>query len=239
MEVGVYPVKEGLEPFANEQEAMKKYEDKQTEENRKALAAIRFAHAESFYQLFKAKNDSNALELALLYAASAAELDPDNSIFRILLGMIYSEMTDYLLADEMALEAFEKAVDCNPGDVAARLLLGKALAEQEEYVEAIDQLEKAIEMNPEAVKPGIIGILNTCYIMAPLTRRGFIFYIKILEERPDLDYLRLSMSILLKQHHAREEAEKELQAVIGRPGSSEQDRQYARELMERWDEEEP
>jgi len=111
-------------------------------------ASLRVEFAET---LWKAGRTRRAVEMCQL----ASELDPQNSDPHFLLGQIYSTFRsgEQVTMRDRAIEEFRLTVELDPEHFAALYDLGRLLLSREDYREAVEVIDRFIELRPWIV-PG-------------------------------------------------------------------------------------
>jgi tetratricopeptide (TPR) repeat protein len=229
-------VKEGVDPFPEELLVMEKHRSAPSQQTVEELAALRYKIG-NFLLHKKTEFSGESLELALLYAESAATLVPTEASYWGLLWQAAEKMAseqNFYPAKIVALNAMEQVLALKPDDFSVHLAMATSLAGQQDWKGALHHFEKALELEPSVLSPALIQMMNTCYLAAPQTRRGIDLYLKHLTQTPQLDYLRFSTAILFKAQQNSMAAEKMVLEVIARPDSSQQNKDYAKKLLSFW-----
>lgn len=229
-----YFVIEGIAPFKDEEIAMAEFNETPTEISRKKLAMIREAYALNYAISGEKESDPEALEFALLYAESAAELDPENANYWILAGELLMKFKGNIVAIAEANECFEKAVDLDPTSTTALLLLGQTQFAVGMYREALDNFEDALERDIDIADTKLISVMTFSYIRGKEDERGIRFFADLLEKDPAIDSARLSLGVLLYNRGNTAQAAEEIKKVKMREGASDDNRSYSDEILEIW-----
>ncbi|MEK6693651.1 MAG: hypothetical protein AABY44_09530 [Nitrospirota bacterium] len=223
-----------VKPSPDELEAMKKLEENPTPENIETLANIRYDYAVTLAKIADEKKDPDIYSLSVLYAESATLLSPDVGKYWSLLGDLYARMDGIPLAELLAEEALRRAIDIDPKDQSSRLLLSKLLYSQEYYSLSLDQLETVVKNDSKMAIPAVLFIMLNAYVLDYQHERGVIFFEELVKTHPQDDNPRFMLAILLNQQGERDEAIKELQKIMNRSGVYKENSQYAKRLIESW-----
>lgn len=233
------PVKAGIDPFPDELAAMEKLRNQPDRDRVNNLAAVRNRIAHHLMTA-ETKFSGEGLELAMLYAESATQLSPNEAKYWGTLWQAADTMyrqTNFFPASLVAENAIENVVRLKPDDFSAHLSLAKTLLADESWKEALDHFETALKLEPTALSPALINMMNICYLAAPQTQRGVNLYQDLLTKHPKLDYLRFSAAILYKHQQNSMAAEQMVLAVIKRPDVSSENKEYGQRLLQFWNEE--
>lgn len=117
------------------------------------------AHSEAITVLATERTIDNDIDGALAILDRALSADPSKEILQLL----RIQLLDYQGDDEAVAEAYEGLIASNPDQKAYRQAFAKTLLSNEYYDEAILQLEKVVEIDPEsfAAKLDVIRVLNS------------------------------------------------------------------------------
>lgn len=220
----------GEQPISSEQAAAPSVTPDFYEE----LGLRRAAEAASFYQSWEKNGNITDLQKALVYADSATQLAPDHEQGWVLLGMIHSVMHSDEEALLAATDAFIRAIDINPANGAAQLLLAHVLMRQGRFWSAIEQYESLFDKS-EAMITGInTAPLALSYVLDNRTLAGIQYFQQLSAKHPDKACLMLPQAVLLHSNGGSSEAMALLNKVINSDSAKEPDRDYARQLLAKW-----
>lgn len=190
--------------------------------------------SKAFFRLYVLENREDALELALMYATTAQEAEPDNPDVNVVAGLIYSEMRDNPFSGIKAIQCFEAAWEHLPDDPDLLSLLGFSYYREGQYLEALECFEEAFHNSHHIMSPSIIHAMTICYLMLDKAAAGSDYF-GYLNRYHALTYINLAQVMLLKHQLRYEEAQEllteTLDYTIGTDGYSEQNWEFSKKLL--------
>lgn len=220
--------------FPDELEAMRRVEGNPTQENIASLAKIRHHYAVILAEKADRAKDPDLYSLAVLYAESATRLSPDSGKYWSFLGSLYAKMDSVPLAELLAEEAFLAAIDLDPSDPSARLQLSELFYSQGNYALSLDQMETIVSRDSKTALPSLLFVMLNAYVMDHQQDRGINYFKRLVKSRPLDANPRFMLAILLNEQGKTDEAVGELRRMISRSGVSQENRLYAKRLIDLW-----
>jgi tetratricopeptide (TPR) repeat protein len=213
---------------------MRKAEENPTQESIEGLAKIRHQYAVILAAKADEAKSPDLYSLAVRYAESATRLSPGVGAYWSLLGSLYTKMDGIPLAELMAEEAFSTAIDLDPADHRARLLLSELFYSQGNYAMSLDQMEMIVSQDSKTAEPSLLFVMLNAYLLDHQQDRGIGFFKNLVKTRPWDANPRFLLAILLNEQGETDAAIEELRKVIVRSGVSQENRLYARQLIDSW-----
>jgi lipopolysaccharide biosynthesis regulator YciM len=169
-----------------------------------------------------------------MYADSATELAPTETLYWFLLSQIFAVNEGNLMADQEASDAAEKALALAPDDNRIRLFAGQLMYRQEFYSAALDRFEPAVQNDAKLLQSQLLAMMTFCYMEDLQVERGEKFLTSFLEQQPEADSARLTLAILLHHSGKDDAAISEVRKVADSETASPANRAYATKLPKLW-----
>lgn len=151
------------------------------------LAQLRFRYAVKSFIYIKSSDNLAAVELPLMYAESAVELNPNESKYWTLLGEIYSSLhSDASLT--LAEGSLIKALELDTSNNKARLLLSSVMYTQERFYKASELILEAIDKDDSILTKELAESLALIYLIDNNMQKGLESF-KNLREETNLAFL--------------------------------------------------
>ncbi|WP_321778406.1 hypothetical protein [Sulfurimonas sp.] len=145
------------------------------------LAQLRFKYAVKSFIYIKKTENLLAVELPLMYAESAVELNPQESKYWTLLGEIYSSLhSDAALT--LSEGALIEALELDSSNNKARLLLASIMYSQERFFKSSELILEAIERDNSLLTRELAESLALIYLIDNNTQKGLESFLELKEE---------------------------------------------------------
>lgn len=152
------------------------------------------------YEYARLKAIKDDYENAIHYAKKALEYNSNMLPAYILLGQIYSTVSD----KENSLKSFETAFEKDLISPAFFLEWGKALQKFEKYDEALEKLQKAYELDAENLD--ILAGLGFCYVIKKDFKSAEPLLQKVLEQEPENKKVKQALGIIAYENGETDKA---------------------------------
>ncbi|MCF7974998.1 MAG: hypothetical protein K9N55_14370 [Phycisphaerae bacterium] len=210
-------------------------------ENYAALAELRYRKAIDLAHIAESELDLAAYELAIQYGRSAVDLAPENVAYQLLLGALYLKVSDQADYDLRAQLTLETVLTLQPQQRDALVMLTELCFRQQNFSECMDHAEAVVKAvcaqgTDDKLDGALVSMLTSSYILDGQLSRGLTF-LGDMGTPVFRDSVVLGYAILLKQSGDIQGAQQQLARVQNEPDSSPQSREYARLLMNTWQEE--
>lgn len=139
-------------------------------------------------------------ESAIYYAKKSLEYNSNMQPAYILLGQIYSTVSDR----ENCLKIFELAYEKNLISPSFYLEWGKALQKFEMYDEALEKMQKAYELKPENID--ILASLGFCYVIKKDFQNARPLLEKVMEQEPQNKQVKQALGIIAYENREIDKA---------------------------------
>jgi len=159
------------------------------------------------YEYARLKAIKDDYENAIFYARKAVEYNSNMLPAYVLLGQIYSTISD----KENSLKAFEKAFEKGLTSPSFYLEWGKALQKFEKYDDALEKLLKAYEADAENLD--IQSALGLCYVVKKEFDKAEPLLQKVLMQEPEKEEVKQTLGIIAYEKGETEKAISILQSV--------------------------
>jgi len=186
------------------------------------------------WQQWKKTNNPKFYQRALFNIDSALTIDETQSEFWFVQGMLYAEMKADKAAQENALTSFLTAIQLNPQHGRAQFMTGKTLFNLGRFDLAAEQFRFLAEKDPAQANGLVLSQLALSYIAAGRTSEGITEFRKLVGAHPQSADIRTSLAVLLKHNNQFAEAQEQLVSILLGKLASEEKRDYARELLNKW-----
>ncbi|WDP91878.1 MAG: hypothetical protein HUN04_20055 [Desulfobacter sp.] len=227
------PVDDRLVPFTDEAALMARIEENPTEDDVNALAATRAAKARDLLVYAEENRDGHAFSLALDYAESAGELNPDCTGIKMLKAGLYARAADLPLADQLAETQLVDILQTEPDNSEALLLLGELYFSRQRFFDAVpvfeDLLRTGFQMNGR-----VVTMVVNAYALAGETARGRKFIADLSLSRGSTVPLNIAGALLARHGGDNGTAMVYITQVINTPDADEKYRLYAKQLKTIW-----
>ncbi|TYT73672.1 hypothetical protein FIM25_14055 [Desulfobotulus mexicanus] len=201
------------------------------------LARLRAVYAAEYYRKWLSSEKTADLQKTIYYAASASELSPGWDRPKVLLAIVYAEFTNDLEALELATDLLIDALEINPANGAAQVLLAQVLMKQGRFWSAIEQYKSLFQKNSAMITPMNTAPLALCYILDGRLQAGIIYFKELQDLRPESSAVATGKAVLLRHAGEGERARDVLGRLLVLDGAESGIREYAAELLARWDKE--
>ena len=205
-----------------------------TGESYPALAFTLFQQGVKDWQQWKKTNNPKFYQRALFNIDSALTIDETRSEFWFVQGMLYAEMKADKAAQENALTSFLTAIQLNPQHGRAQFMTGKTLFNLGRFDLAAEQFRFLADKDPAQANGLVLSQLALSYIAAGRTSEGITEFRKLVGAHPQSADIRTSLAVLLKHNNQFAEAQEQLVSILLGKLASEEKRDYARELLNKW-----
>lgn len=154
------------EPFADEKALLETIKLDPSTTHHRALAALRRKYVAVLRSMAAGDTKSAAFQRAVLYAESAAKLDPENVDGWMMYGATLLAAPDWPLTQSIAEEVFRLVLDIEPKNTDAAVYLGQALFNQQRFDAARAQWTHVFRSFPKTATPERMGPLNMAIILS-------------------------------------------------------------------------
>lgn len=157
-------------------------------------------NAGNTYEYARLKAIKNDYDNAIHYAKKSLEFNSNMLPAYILLGQIYSVISD----KENSLKSFETAFEKDLTSTIFYLEWAKALQKFEKYDEALEKLQKAYETNPENID--VVATLGFCYVLKKDFASAEPLLQKVLEKEPRNKKIKQALGIIAFENNEIDKA---------------------------------
>jgi tetratricopeptide (TPR) repeat protein len=191
------PALPAYEPFADERALLETIKVDPSKARRQALAALRRKYVAVLRSMAEGDTKSAAFQRAILYAESAAKLDPANIDGWMLYGSTLLAVPQWPLTQSIAEEVFRIVLDIEPKNTDAGVYLGQALFNQQRFDAARAQWTHVFRSFPKAATPERMGPLSMAIILSGEIEDGIDLFrdLNAVDRRP---HLMLAQGLLTK-----------------------------------------
>lgn len=202
-----------------------------------ALAFTLLQQAEHDYQLWRQQGGPERFQRALFNIESALTIEPEKSELWFFQGLLLSELKGDAAIGEQALTSALKAVQLNPEHGRAQVLLAQLLFNQGRFEHAVKQIHYLFAKDAGLQNAQLISLLAASYIAADQANKGSRYFLGKVISLPDSAPAKLALAILFKDQGKLEVAKKTLKSLLDQPDISQENKDYARSLLNQWQQE--
>ncbi|RJR35858.1 MAG: tetratricopeptide repeat protein [Desulfobacteraceae bacterium] len=199
-----------------------------------SLARFLFEQALRDWEKYLQTERAPFFQRALFHVDSAVNIEPEESEYRFLQGMLLSSMKNDPEAMIRATDSLIRTVELDPGHGRAQLLLAQILQEQGSFFSAAQQYRFLVERDPNMVTGVVTAPLAACYVASGQTDEGIEFFAVLVERYPDSASARTCLAVLLKSGRRTKEAVDTLSILVEKKLGTKEEQEHAGRLLGSW-----
>lgn len=192
---------------------------------------VMYKSALNAFLAFQDKGQSRMLQKAMLDIESAIAINPSNSEYWYVQGLIYSRLKGDRLSQERSLSSFLRSIELEPEHGRAQMMTGVKLLELGRFDLAVIQYQYIMGKDPSLINGNTLSSLALAYLGADRGTEGIAFLEGLKGEHPDNPDIALVLGVMYRAKGESSNAARVLEQAGAEATGLKKD--YARHLLEK------